>query len=67
MDGVEIQATMKRPRKFRRWSSVRGPFAASIRDRAISCPPVLTGTRRTFAGVFVALAPGWRLRIVEQD
>jgi threonine/homoserine/homoserine lactone efflux protein len=41
-----------------------GLFAASVRDRIISRPRVLTWMRRTFAGAFVAL--GARLAFADR-
>jgi threonine/homoserine/homoserine lactone efflux protein len=41
-----------------------GLFAASLRDRVISRPRVMTWMRRTFAGAFIVL--GLRLALAER-
>jgi threonine/homoserine/homoserine lactone efflux protein len=41
-----------------------GLFAASLRDRVISRPRVMTWMRRTFAGAFVVL--GLRLALADR-
>ena len=45
--------------------SMYGVFAASVRDRVVSRPQVMTWMRRMFAVSFVAL--GLRLAVTEQD
>ena len=39
-----------------------GLFAASVRDRVVTRPQVMTWLRRAFAGGFALLGPGWRSR-----
>ena len=41
---------------------VYGLFAASVRDRIVTRPKVMTWLRRAFAGGFAALGAGWRWR-----
>ncbi len=45
---------------------VYGLFAASVRDRVVSRPNVMTWLRRAFAGGLPCSARGWRSRIAEQ-